>query len=328
MGDSTVMREGLPRPGYEPFPVAHRKRSWLDSLDDRLHGTLPQRAYVPMLVGYHGIRMLARRNPGRGRMLPDFVIIGAAKGGTTSLYAWLCEHPYVARATVKEVHYFSFHHYRGADWYRAHFPRRRDRSAFAAEHGRGFITGEGSPSYLPGYSVPRRMAKLIPQAKLIVSLREPIGRAYSQFHMRRRDGFEPVESFLTAVALEDPAVDDGHARARGSQGKGSNGYALVGRTYLQRSRYAEQLERWLECFPREQIHVLSTDDLAADPQAALDGVHEFLGLAPRRADRLEALFTSHYEPLPEDARAALTDYFRPHNQRLYELLGRDFGWER
>src|SRR6185312_13258232 len=104
------------------------------------------------------------------------------------------EHPFVARPRRKEVDYFSWHYYRGEDWYRGHFPTAAERDAFAAAHGRPFLTGEGSPSYIwQRYPVPERMVRLIPEAKLIVSLRDPVERAYSQFHMRRRDGYEPVE---------------------------------------------------------------------------------------------------------------------------------------
>jgi len=298
------------RRGYEPFAVQPSKRSWMNTVDRGLRHHLPRSAYAPMLAGYHGLRKVARRNPGRGRMLPEFVIIGAAKCGTTSLYAWLCDHPRVEKARMKEIHYFSFYHYRGDDWYRHFFPSERERRSFAAQHGRPFITGEASPSYMLDPLAPPRMAKLIPRAKLIVQLRNPVDRAYSQFQMRRREGEEPIESFMTAVDTEEHKRDPS-----------------VTRTYLARGRYAEQLERWFEFFPRTQIHILTMDELAADPQGVLDSVHGYLGIAPRRAEHLEPRFGAQYDPLPADARARLNDYFAAHNKRLYELLGEDFGWE-
>lgn len=308
--ESNEIADDLPRPGYEPFPVTRREKTWLNSVDGRLRRRLPGPAYESMLSGYHGLRRVAGRNPGRGRTLPDFVIIGAAKAGTTSLYAWLCEHPDVVRARAKEIHYFSWFHYRGDDWYRYFFPLERERAAYVAEHGRPFITGEASPSYMLEAGAPQRMAKLIPDAKLIVQLRNPVDRAYSQFQMRRRDGQEPIESFPDAVETEGEQVGP-----------------AVNRTYVARGRYAEQLERWFKVFPREQFHVLAMEDLAVDPQGALDGVHEFLRLQPRRADNLDPRYVSKYDAMPPQDRARLTEYFRPHNERLYELLGRDFGWE-
>ena len=87
-----------------------------------MRNSLPRPAYNHLQLNYRRLRKLTHQNPGRGRLLPDFVIIGAAKAGTTSLYGWLTEHPFVAPASQKEVHFFDYNYYRGEDWYRGHFP--------------------------------------------------------------------------------------------------------------------------------------------------------------------------------------------------------------
>jgi Sulfotransferase domain len=302
-----------------------RTGTWLNTIDGRLRRRLPRPVYAGMLRSFHGARTLVGRNPGRGRLLPDFVVIGAAKAGTTSVYAWLCEHPFVMRPRRKEIDYFSFYHYRGTDWYRHHFPLASARSAFAAEQGRAFITGEASPNYMLYEEAPRRIAKLIPGVKLIVVLRNPADRAYSQYQMRRRDGREPIESFANALEVEEPSFV--------TTGNGVGGRVLDGRrekdwrTYLSRGRYAEQLERWFECFALEQFCILELGELAADPLTVLGHLYEFLELPPRDSDHLEARFRAKYEPMPGEVRARLLEYFRPHNQRLYELLGRRFAWD-
>jgi hypothetical protein len=307
---------------YEPFVV---ERSVAGAVDAVLRRRLPDAAYLRMLRKYNRLRRLARCNPGRGHVLPDFVILGAAKAGTTSLYAWLCQHPFVARSRLKELHYFTFNYYRGEDWYRSNFPTEAEKAAFARERGRPFITGEGSPSYLWKGPAVERMAALLPSAKLIVALRDPVDRAYSQFQMRRNDGFEPVESFFTAVALEDPRIDGGEARARWRE-NGRVGEVILERSYLERSRYAEQLERWMARYPREQLHIVTTDELAADPQAAFARLQEFLELPAHEPAGLEARFTSSYALLAAEERARIADYFRADNERLYALLGTDLGW--
>ncbi len=308
-----------------PYAPPRRPRRG-DAVDRSLRRVLPRPAYEFLLGRYHGLRRVARRNPGRGRLLPEFVIIGAAKAGTTSLFAWLGEHPHVRTPSRKEINFFSYFHYRGEDWYRQHFPPERERAAFTAEHGRPFTTFEASPSYLLHPRAPERLAGLLPDARLIVQLRNPIDRAYSQYQMRRRDGEEPLEPFAAAVEAEEERLRAEWARMLRDARYSSHEVACW--SYLMRGRYAEQLERWFAHVPRERFHVLTLEQLAADPQRVLAGVYDFLGLPQGPAVGLEARFSFDYEPLPAETRALLAEYFRPHNERLYELLGVDFGWER
>jgi hypothetical protein len=300
-------------------------RAARSALDLRLRESLPRPAYNHLHLGYQRLRKLTRRNPGRGRVLPEFVIIGAAKAGTTSLYGWLSEHPFVAPATQKEVHFFDYNYYRGEDWYRRHFPLRSQRAAFAREHGRPFLTGEASPSYISHYWAPQRLAKLLPRARLIVMLRNPADRAYSQFQMSRREGEEQLD-FAEAIASEDRRLDN--ERARAMKSPHYNSWPIGCWSYLMRSRYAEQLERWFALFPAGQFHILTLEEMAHDPRQALDGIHQFLGLPAHRYEDPRPLHIASYDSMTAADRAQLTDYFRPHNERLYELLGRDLGWER
>jgi hypothetical protein len=304
------------------FPTASRANA---ALDRRLRSALPRPAYNHLLLNRQRLRKLARRNPGRGRLLPQFVIIGAAKAGTTSLYGWLSAHPFVAPASQKEVHFFDYNYYRGEDWYRRHFPASSQQAAFVREHGCPFLTGEASPSYISHYWAPRRLAKLMPRARLIVMLRNPVDRAHSQYQMSRREGEEELDSFAEAVAIEDRRLEGERARARRSPHY--NSWAIGCWSYLMRSRYAEQLEGWFALFPREQFHFMTLEELAEDPQHALDGLHRFLELPPHRYENLPPLHTAVYDSIAPELRARLAEYFRPHNERLYELLGRDLGWE-
>jgi hypothetical protein len=297
-------------------------RTWVDRQVRRL---LSRRLYHSAKAAYYEARTLARRNPGRGRLLPDFLIVGSTKCGTTSLFNWLGAHPFVAE-TEKEIHFFDMHYDRGADWYRSHFPLETERAAFAREHGRPFIVGEGSAAYLANYWAPRRAALLVPDARLIVSLRDPVDRAYSQYHYFRRRGSEPIETFEEAVDAEEERLRGEAEREAGDRHRHS--WRIYRWGYLTISRYAEHIERWLELFPREQFLFLDFDELVTEPQHALDAVHEHLGLPARAAPELRPLNVGDYEPLPPETRARLDEYFRPHNERLRELTGRDFAWLR
>jgi hypothetical protein len=301
------------------------------AIDTRLRRRLTPQVYEITSRSYRTLRKLTGFTPGRGRLLPDFLIIGAAKAGTTSLHSWLSHDPLVMVGSKKEINYFSYNYALGEDWYRSHFPRERDRPAFLADHGRPFLTGEASPSYLLHHWTPQRVAQLLPGVKLLVQLRDPVDRAYSSFEHRRRDGEEPLDSFALASAAEEERLAPGIERVLADPTY--NSYTVACWSYLMRSRYAEQLERWFQFFPREQFHFLTLEDLAAAPQRTLDGVHDFLGLPRRRAEQLPRINISSrhdadYDPLPPEVQERLQAYFRPHNERLYELLGVDFGWGR
>jgi hypothetical protein len=306
------------------------QRRWIATrgrIDLRLRQKLPRPVYQVGVGRYNAVRRLSGLGPGRGRLLPEFLIIGSVKAGTTSLYGWLSEHPYIAPASTKEVHYFDYNHYRGLDWYRQHFPRNSARGEFAAEHGRPFITGEASPSYISHFWVPERIARVMPDVKLIVALRDPVDRAYSQFQMSRREEEEPYESFDRALDVEDERLDP--ERARMWANPRYNSWPIGCWSYMMRSRYAEQIERWFERFGRDQFHFLTLDELSTDPEGTLGAVHEFLQLPAFIPDELPHLHAApSYDSLERQTRERLQEYFRPHNQRLYELIGRDLGWER
>lgn len=311
-------------PGSLTTQTPTRAERLLSQLDARARSRLPRPVYQTLVSGVHDVRTATGTSPGRGRLLPDFVIIGAAKAGTTSLYGWLRRHPDIAPASKKEVHFFDYNYFRGTNWYRSHFPRATERASFTAEHGHPFITGEASPSYISHHWVPERMATRLPQVKLLVAMRNPVDRAYSQFQMSCRENEESLD-FASAVAAEEERLAPELARSADDPRYSS--WPLGCWSYLLRSRYAEQLERWLAFFPREQFHFLSLEELSRDPQSVLDGVHTFLGVRPHHYADLQPLHTAAYSDLDPAVRAQLTEYFRPHNQRLYELVGRDFGWE-
>jgi hypothetical protein len=293
------------------------------TIDRRIREKLPAAAYESLRNVYSKAREVAGRNPGRGRLLPDFLIVGSTKCGTTSLHGWLADHPLVAD-TKKEIHFFNMNYHRGANWYRCHFPLAGERDSFSAEHGSPFISGEATASYLAHYWTPRRAAKLVPNARLIVCLRDPADRSYSQYHYFRRRGSEPLETFEEAITSEEERLSGEEAREI------ANPYFHSWRVfrwgYLRTSRYAEHLERWLEVFPREQFLFLKFEDVVATPELALERIHEHLGLPAHRNGELPTLNAGSYAPMAQETRARLGEYFRPHNERLHELTGIDFGW--
>ncbi|MEU7948137.1 sulfotransferase [Micromonospora taraxaci] len=247
--------------------------------------------------------------PGEPGPLPDFLVIGGQRCGTTSLYHHLAAHPRVRVATGKELQYFSVHPGRGLRWYRGHFPR-------LAPDERTF---EASPYYLFHPGVPSRVAAALPQARFVALLRDPVQRAYSHYLHTRSYGLEPL-TFADALDAEEERL----ARAtRGGPDTHAAHRALRNYSYAARGRYAEQVQRWFAHVPRERIHVARTEDLHADPAGTYRAILDFLDLP---AFTPEA-FTRHTRRVDEGAsqltpqlRDRLTAYFAPHNARLAALL--------
>ena len=234
--------------------------------------------------------------------LPDFVVIGAAKCGTTFFYHLLTKHPYVEPAAAKELRFFDLLFDEGTEWYRRCFPEPRWKD------GRKTITGEGTPGYLFDPHVPERMAKVIPQARLIAMLRNPVDRAYSAYYHRVRNG-QDTRSFEETI--EAPLKAPHHGQ-------------------LSRGIYVDYLLHWSRFFSDEQMLVLKSEDFFERPQETLKPVLDFLNLPdwePEASELGDKVNKGKYEQKMDPAtRRRLADYFEPHNRRLYEYLGVDFGW--
>jgi hypothetical protein len=267
-------------------------------------------------------RALSHKTPRIGRLLgrfgaqPSFLILGVQKGGTTSLYHYLALHPRVSPALVKEVHYFDFHYGCGASWYRAHFAPQAWLTA------RGLQTGEASPEYLFSPDAPQRVAASLPDVKLIVMLRNPVERAYSQYQMSVRRGSETLP-FAEALAREPKrlAVERQQLGAELAYARGSSHRH---RSYLAKGHYAEQLEAWFRWFPREQFLILESEAFFRAPAEAYGRTLAFLGLPEHRLRDYRNLNGWGYAALEPEVRASLEAYFAPHNARLEALLERPF----
>jgi hypothetical protein len=264
-------------------------------------------------------RALLKPNPyqrltWRRRALPDFLIIGAMRAGTTSLYHLLVQHPQVVRAVTKEVHFFDLNFGRGANWYRAHFRRKTS--------GPQPLTGESSPYYLFHPLAAARAASLLPDARLIVILRDPVRRAYSHYWHSRRYGFEerPFEQTIE----KEPAELAGEVEKLKAD-PDYRSFAHQHHSYLARGRYAQQLADWFSHFPRPQFLVLEQKRFYADLQAGADALYAFLGLAPHTIEA-RRYNEARYPEMAGATLARLAEHFRPYNLQLGEMLGERFEW--
>ena len=164
----------------------------------------------------------------------------------------------------------------------------------------------------------------MPEAKLLVLLRDPVDRALSHYHHEVALGREPL-SFEDGVAAEPERTRGEEERLARDPGYWSP--AWWDHTYVARGRYADQLERWFSLFPREQLLVVASEELAADPRGSYARVLSFLGAPPHELESYPRVYEQQYGEMRPDTRRRLAEYFAEPNRRLYELLGRDFGWQ-
>ncbi|MEG4350549.1 tetratricopeptide repeat protein [Microcoleus sp. LAD1_D3] len=240
--------------------------------------------------------------------VPNFIIIGSQRCGTTSLYTYLAQHPQILTPIKKEMDFFSWHFDRGIDWYLAHFP--------PMPPGEQFLTGEASPSYFDYREAPERLYSQFPEAKLIVLLRNPVDRAISQFYR------------LTGLNWEarslDRVISDEIERLN------QNPEYIIGEepgNYLARGRYIEFIKNWRAFFPPEQLLILKSEDFYSRAETSVKQVLEFLDLPEYQLSEYQNANPGSYQRVNESVRDRLSDYFRHYNQELEEYLGRQFDWE-
>ena len=260
----------------------------------------------------------------RFRDLPDFLIIGAQRCGTTSMYRYLEKHPAVAPAVLRKgVHYFDVKYAKGDAWYASHFPSRPYKAMLSRRSGEIVLTGEGSPYYLFHPAVPSRVAATIPNVQLIVMLRDPISRAYSHYQHEVARGFETV-GFEDALRMEEDRLAGEAERLRSDPSYYS--FAHQHHSYVSRGIYVDQLRRWMELFPQTQVLIVDSGDFFARPERAYADVLAFLGLSDHELKRYPTLNAHRYEPMSSNARAFLERAFDESNHALTAFLGRALSW--
>ena len=200
------------------------------------------------------------------RPLPHFLVIGTQKGGTTTLHHLLSRHPGIFLPEVKEVHYFSQHFHQSRQWYADHYQLAKP----------GQVRGDITPFYMFHKAVPERIRSVLPNARLIVLLRDPVERVLSQYFHARRHGYEQLD-LIPALEAEEQRLFGSDAVVSSADGIH---YSYQKHSYVSRSRYELQLKRYRECFPKHQLLVLRSEDLFAHTDACWDRLLRFISVAP------------------------------------------------
>ena len=283
-----------------------------------------------------------RKITSRFRMLPSFLIIGGSRSGTTSLFAHLIEHPNIIPGSMKEVYFFQYFTNNKTSFYRSQFPIKR----------KNLITCDSTSSYFVHPLIPARVHKLLPSAKLIVILRNPVERAYSEFHYTVALGLELTENFEDVIKSELKRIEIGNKKPE-LKIENTN-YKHFTFSHLRDGLYAQHLERWLKFFSKEQLLVLHTKDLYTNLDQTLSETFEFLNLPKyqienriekNKIDKIRPLAgheqnvyknidsktrtlfnVQNYPEMKPETRKFLQDFFRPHNEKLFKMIGKRFDW--
>jgi hypothetical protein len=234
--------------------------------------------------------------------LPDFLIIGAQKSSTTTIRDTLAQHPQVHMAQGNigrgnELHFFTDQWHRGLDWYQSFFNHPQ------------LVQGEKTPAYLRVGACHPRIRQIVPNAKLIISLRNPVFRAYSQWNHYNQD--HPFEQFAGWRETSfETVLQEGFERK-----------TPIFTALLQTGLYAPQIQQLLNYYPREQILIIIAERLWNNPDQELKRIQEFIGVDPVKLQLARSNRRKYQAPMNDNTRRWLQRLYQQPNNALFQLLG-------
>ncbi|MDO5502340.1 MAG: sulfotransferase domain-containing protein [Actinomycetia bacterium] len=257
------------------------------------------------------------------RAAPDFLVVGAQRGGTTSLFRALEQHPFVLRPSFsKGINYFDLNYDRGSDWYAGHFPltRTADRRR---PNGESLAVFEASGYYLFHPAAPARIVQDLPSIKIVAMLREPGERAFSAWKHENARGYDD-ETFEGALRRETERTAGEVERMLADPRYQS--YAHRHYSYGARSDYVPQLRQFYDRLPADQIHVMYSETFFEEPETEFRALTDFLGVDHKEGIVFEQHNARRSGAMPGPARELLSDRFRDQAEELEALVGRRPPW--
>jgi len=249
------------------------------------------------------------------RVLPNFIIIGTVRSGTTSLYYNICEHPSVLPAAYDEIGFFDSNFHLGIDWYRSMFPTEKKMEEIKKDTGFA-ITGEDTPFYFWKKEVVDRIFQALPDVKIIAIFRNPVDRAYSNYNLGIRKNTEKL-TFEETIEEETRFLEN-HTFRDAVDGR---------RSYLSKGMYENQIKLWFNIFPRKQIHMLSTEDMQQKPKQELLKIFRFLEIPEYTIKNPQKQKLAKYEEMNVETRKKLLDFYKPYNEDFFQIIQQRFNWE-
>lgn len=250
------------------------------------------------------------------RPLPDFLVIGGQRCGTTSLFRALMGHPQIRRPIMhKGVNYFDINYWRGEDWYRAHFGKRESADV------RIF---DSSGYYLWHPMAAERIARDLPGVRVVAMVRDPVERAYSAYKHELARGFEWEKSFGQALALEDARLEGEVDKLKADP----HYYSFNHRhhAYRHRGEYAVQLAPYIAGLGRDHVHIMQSEAFFEEPEKEFAKLTDFLQISDTMPDSFDRYNARPGAGLDDEVRSELRAHYDSHDEALAELLGETPRW--
>lgn len=286
-----------------------------------LTSTAARRLPAPCADAARSTALRVGRATWRARMAPSFLVVGAQRCGTTTMFRLLSDHPHLVRPRWwKGTGYFDDDYARGPQWYRGHFPVR---TAAGALHAGPVHTFECSGYYLFHPLAAERIAADLPGVQVVAMVRDPVERAWSAYRHERARGFETL-GFDEALGAEEHRLGDEEDRLRQDPAYRSDAHRHFG--YRARGEYARQLTRYVECLGADRVHVLDADRFFDRPRAQFAGLQQALGLPVWLPPHVPRENARPADRLDSARRDALARHFAPHDEQLEALTGHAPSW--
>jgi hypothetical protein len=270
--------------------------------------------------GHRALFELRRLQP-VPRAMPHFIVIGAQKSGTSSMFSYLRQHPQIVRPIFKEPYFFDRHYHRGLGWYGCNFPSRGTINRLNDRLGRPHLTFEATATYVFDENVPPRIARDLKTRKFILLLRNPVERAISAYWHAQRMGIEArslaeaMDSDMRRYREDTPTED---VRQPGSAPRRPS--------YLRRGIYHEAVSRWQSVFSPADLLVLQSETMFAEPAAVMEQVFTFLDIPQPPHIDFAPQNVGAYDDRDAAVRETLRDFYRPHNEHLNSISTTGFSW--
>jgi len=288
------------------------------------HEIFDRRGLRQIKEGGKWMREQGARATWQRRALPDLVLVGVQRSGTTALTEALYRLSNVERPRLgKGSHYFSYNYHRGWPWFQSQFPTSIAAAAVERFKGRPLFCFDACPYYLFHPFAVERMAQALPEVKVLVMLRDPVRRAESHYHHSVTHGHEELD-FEEAVAAESKRLAGEDERMQQDWTYWSHGHEH--HSYISKGMYADQLERLFRFYPTDQVKVLQSEAFYRNADTVLAEVTDWLNLPAVTLDPADDRNANQYKPMDEKIRASLTEIYREPNERLFALLGTRYDW--